>query len=377
MILNVHCHPIDIICSDIDCPTGVTVSVNDVSQFNPLEVTITNDYYTSFRNANLRCRKVTAEEYLLGKAENWPDHSLLCPEMPIPRQVASTTQLMVPVGTSWSKQAVAFIHAGRAGSIAPLHFDWDYSWVAHACLTGRKRLFLFPPQAGWLLSPVINTSALNIPRFSEPDRRALVSKLGGIEIVLEAGQGILFPSMFWHGVLYEQSSLSISARFESQPGGRPFAALPRSWWLQRLGWKFFQQGYRTEADDFLATYLDACFQRKGGWKERYRRLNALCRQTLLHYGEYQGAEELIGENFSIEMALASRELRFWYGSAQGTKPFANEFIQEAMEYIFEAKECKFAAFESQLAAYALRVRQGLPPKRGFIEIKQSRSVYEN
>ena len=256
------------------------------------------------------------------------------------------------------------VHAGRAGCIAPVHFDWDHSWVAHACLTGRKRFFFFPPESGWLLSPVINTSALAIPRFSEPDRSEFLRRTGGMEVVLEAGQGVVFPSMFWHGVVYEASSLSISVRFEQVPGGRPFSALPRSPWLQRLVWHFSKSGYGAAAHGFLEDYLPVFFE-KGGWMDRYRRVNAFCRRALLDAGEEHGAKELTGENFSAELALASEELRLYYGGVNKAAPAAD--IRETLDYLFEEIPSMPAASRS-LAAYALNKRQGLRPRRGLVEI---------
>jgi len=371
MNLNVLCKPVVIAGAVVDFRTTVTVSTECISGLDRLELAVTSDYYSSFRRVNPASYKVTAEEYLLGKTERWLDNSLLCPEMPLPRYLVPAVRLMVPAGASWNNQAVAFIHAGRSGCIAPLHFDWDHSFVAHVCLIGRKRFFLFPPQAGWLLNPIINTSALCVPRFSEPDRHELINRLSGMEVILEAGQGILFPSMFWHGVLYEEPSLSVSVRFEPCPGGRPFAALPRSWLLQRLVWRFFQQGYGKEASEFLMAYLNSFFHEKGGWKDRYRRVTALCRQALLDHGEQQGASELVAENFSSEMALASQEVKLYYSSVQRTdQPTDKGSVQGVVEYLFEATNCLPAVSMARLATYALKVRQGLPPQRGIVEILQ-------
>ena len=332
-----------------------------------MELTITSDYYSSFRGRTLPVRKVSAEEYLHGPADQWPDRSVLCPEMPLGQKFTPLVQFCVEPGAAWTKNAVVVVHAGRTDCVAPIHFDWDHSWVAHACLTGRKRFFLFPPEAGWLLCPIVNTSALFIPRFPECDRRELLSQLGGTEIVLEAGQGILFPSMSWHGVLYEEASLSISVRFEQHPGGRPFAVLPRSWWLQRLVWRFFQQGYGTAANEFLSDYLESFFKRRS-WHERYRRTIALCRKALHQCGERYGVDEWVAENFSPEMALAAQELRFYYGSMSDPGDAPNDdILMETTNYIF-AEISRLPRASKRLAAYALKVRQGLPPRRGLVQI---------
>jgi hypothetical protein len=337
------------------------------SHLSELELTVTSDYYSSFRRPAAPTQVVLAEDYLYGCVDRWPDHSLLCAEMPVSRRFTQFVHLRVTAANSWSKNAVAVLHAGRPGCMAPVHFDWDHCWVAHACLTGRKRFFLFPPEAGWLLCPVINTSALAVPRFTTSDRMEFLKRVGGSEIVLEAGQGILFPSMFWHGVLYEEPCLSVSVRFETMLGGRPFAALPRSTWLQRIVWLFFKQGYGDPANELLSDYLQVFFKR-AGWKERYRRVMALCRQKLLENGERQGAAELTGENFSAEMVLAAKELAFYYGNVQNPiQSDERHNVQETLDYIFEGIPHR-PATSTKLAAYATKVRQGLPPKRGLVEI---------
>lgn len=367
---TIDCKPVAILGSAFGDKPTVVVSTEITSCLEHLDLNITSDYYSSFRRANSKSYKVAAEDYLLGEDERWLDESLLCPEMPLPRHLVSTVRLIAPEGITWTERAVALVHAGRKGCIAPVHFDWDHSWVAHACVIGRKRFFLFPPHAAWLLNPIVNTSAFNISRFSETDRHDLINRLGGTEVLLEAGQGILIPSIFWHGVFYEEPALSVSVRFEECPGGRPFAALPRSWLLQRLVWRFFQEGYGPEAEEFLIGYLKSFFQSTKRWKDRYRRIADLCRRTLLSFGEQQGATELVAENFSAELALATQELRLYYGEAGDIdQPDENDLVLEARDYIFEGLNRLPSAHDLRLAVYALKVRQGLPPKRGLVEIK--------
>lgn len=370
MTVTIECQPIALARSREDFQPAVALSNKKLLQLEQLQLSVMRDYYASFRRNNSTSHTVTAKAYLLGNAEEWPDNSILCPEMPLPGHVTPSVRLIVPRASSWTKRAVALIHAGREGCIAPVHFDWDHTWVAHVCLMGKKRFFFFPPQSSWLLNPIVNTSAFCVPRFSKSDRDEILSRLGGEEVVVEAGEGILFPSMFWHGLLYEEPSLGLSVRFEPRPGGRPFAALPRSWLLQRLVWRFFKQGYGPESDEFLVRYLKSFFHRTRTWKQRYRRIVDVCRSALLSYGENQGALELVSESFSAEMALAEPELRHFYGNTVAIQPHENDSLREAHEYIFESVECPSAAQDLRLAGYALNVRQGLPPKRGLVQIEQ-------
>lgn len=350
---------------------GFSASVVVTDEFLDLDriaLTVAEDYYTRFRRRSFVSDTVSAAEYLSDKSSKGANGSLLCQEMPIPRHLLSSIKLSLPRGTTWMQHAVGCIHAGQTGCMTPLHFDWDVTWVANVCLTGRKRFYIFPPDAGWLLSPVLNLSALCVPKFSEMDRRDLVSRLGGVEIVLKAGEGVLFPSLSWHGVLYEEPSLSISVRFEPIPGGRPFVALPRSWLLQRLVWRFFGEGYNSSASDFLQEYMETFFDENSGWIGRYRRVNMLTRRSLVEFGEAQGAAALAEENFSIELALARKAVKHCYTLLPSEKNNVTpqEDIRDAVKYIFEGIQIPVDSV--RLAKYALRQRQGLRPRRGLVEI---------
>jgi hypothetical protein len=345
---------------------GASVLIDeDTLDLNHLTLTVAEDYYTRFRRRSFVSGTISAAEYL-SKSTDKAIEGLLCQEMPVPSHLLPSIALSLPSGAAWTADAIAHVHAGRSDCATPLHFDWDLTWVANVCLTGRKRFFIFPPNAGWLLNPVLNLSGLCVPRFSEKDRRDLLAKLSGIEVVLNAGEGVLFPSLSWHGALYEEPCLSFSLRFEPSPGGRPFAALPRNWLLQRVVWEFFREGYKSAASDFLSEYLQLFFDKRDRWTGRYRSITRLCRSALSERGEAQGATALMEENFSPELALARDALNHSYSLPSSSDDLAAEKIDEAEKYIFERLNAPPQA--TKLASYALTQRQGLRPKRGLIKI---------
>jgi hypothetical protein len=348
-----------------DSPCGVVVDV-DALPLDELTLPISRDSYSAFHTFAVPPERVAASEFLYGPAARWSDPTVLCPEMPLPSAFTPDVRVHVPHGDAWSGLAVAVVHAGRQNSVTPIHFDWDHSWVAHACLEGRKRFFLLPPEAGWLLAPVINTSALRIPWFSEDDRTEVLAQLGGVEVELTAGEGILFPSMFWHGVLYDEPSLAISIRFERHGGGRPFQVFPRSWWLQRMLWLLFREGYGSPADALFARCLEALSAR-GSWRDRYDRVRDVCRDALRHAGERRGVKEWVGENFSPERALAEDDLRASYAAMPSTRAAVGQDVEEIVAYLFEGVPSP-PRDARRLAAHALQTRQGLQPRRGIVKI---------
>lgn len=362
----VQCDSVEV--NGVRAAFGACVDIADeVLDLDRLTLTVSDDYYTRFRRRNFVSETVSAAAYLSRNFLERQHRSLLCQEMPVPPHLRSSIRLSLPPHATWMRQAVAYFHAGLPGCMTPLHFDWDVAWVAHVCLTGKKRLFIFPPNAGWLLSPILNLSALCVPKFSESDRSEFVRRLGGVEVVLNAGEGLLFPSLSWHGVLYDEPSLSLSVRFEPNPGGRPFAALPKSWLLQRLVWRFFCEGYGSPANGFLIEYMKAFFDQNGRWQDRYRRVNVLCRQALLDLGEAQGAAMLVGENFSTELALAKEAVRRYYTVTPSRRDSSDpNAVKDTIKYVFDGLQVPPNA--EPLAEYALEQRQGLRPRRGLVEI---------
>lgn len=344
-----------------------TIETTLPEEIERLNVGLRPDYYRSFRRRRVRTITVPASEYL-AKGSPWARESLLCPEMPLPRELSRSLVVRVSSRASFGAQAIAMVHAGTIGSFAPVHYDWDHKWVAHACLTGKKRFILFPPSAGWLLAPVMNTSALLVPRFAAPDRREIVRRLGGFEIELRAGQGVLFPSMFWHCALYEGPSLSISVRLEPNRRGRPYAALPKSFWLQRMVWEFFSSGYGADSANFLDRYLRCFFQANQTWKDRYRSVSALCRQALLELGRRQGAATAWSDGFSAELGIAANELRGWY-TLGDTVPTRGDklLVSDTAKYLFQGARRR-PRYGLKLAKYAVEKRQGLRPRRGFVRV---------
>ncbi len=362
--MKVSCTPISLLnLGGLRAPLGVAVNTDLHEATQDIQLKISNNYYDAFRRAPGAVFSVTADRYLKGRDESWSDNGFLCPEMPIDRRSAGRLTIKVP-GANRGRHAVAFLHAGRRNCLAPLHFDWDHAWVAHACLTGRKRFFFFPPESGWLLNPIINTSSFAVPRFSELDATKFVESVGGIQVTLEAGQGVLFPSLFWHGVAYDEPCLSVSVRFSQPFGARPYSALPRSWFLQRLLWVFFRSGFAEESRLFLAAYLQMFFRRRG-WKKRYHETLAFVVDELKRRGETCGLDCWMGENFLSEPCLAQNELQFYYG-VRPTSADPEE-IKNVQDYLFEGTP-KPKGTSEKLAAHALRLRQGLRPQRGFVEV---------
>lgn len=330
-----------------------------------LIITVRADYYTGFSGDERH------EEMLLGDyLEGSPSGGLLCPEMPVPRscidmiEVVESEQRAGPSGP-----CVAIAHAGRPGAISPLHFDWDHRWVLHCCLSGRKRFLFFPPAAGWLLTPVLNTSALWIPRYSEVDRADLLRRLDGTEVVLEAGEAVLFPSTYWHCVIYDSPSFAVSLRFEEHTLCRPLGVLPRSWLLQRIVSMWIEDEVpNSEADEFIQVVFATFFEQSMDWHGRWQAVNRLYGETLLARGERAGASCYTSSAFSPEVGIAGPETQHAYTLETANPEVDDSEIERVRSYLFAWQTAVPMTMQRTIAKRAIAARTGLPPARGLVPI---------
>ncbi len=342
------------------------------ANFYAEEIILRPNYYDGFNQNNRGIDRVTVGKYL-SSTDDGAFANTMCVEMPAPKLLSSRMKLRISRKEFSDVKCVGLLHAGRTGSIAPLHFDWDHRWVMHACLIGRKSVYLIPPEAGWLLHPIVNTSAICLPRLTEADRSDLLRRLGGTEVKLTAGEAVLFPSLWWHAVRYDAPSLSVSLRFGEQRGLRPFAVLPRSFWLQRLVWHLFREKKPLETHEVLIRSLTTFFHPSKNWVQRYMRMNTLYRELLLNAGQSRGAQYLMSDSFNSEIHIARKELQslYCFGAQLGHQQ-TPETIEDVRSYLFE--ESGNVPYKTQriLAKYALAKRQGLQPQRGLIAVQLMR-----
>lgn len=343
---------------------GIALQIDESDCKDP-QIVAGPNYYDAF-GRDYDVFKMRLNDFLSLKTAGASRYGDVCPEFPAPSDWASA--ILLDGGPHLSKMdgAYAMLHAGLEGAIAPLHFDWDFVWVVNASLKGRKSFIFVPPSEGWMLSPVMNTSALGIPRFEHKDRAILLERLGGREIKVPEGSAVLFPSTWWHGVMYEEPSVAISVRFAGPRVLRPLGVLPRCWWLQRLAWSLWHE-QPAEAAPIVQGCLESFFAPADSWEQRYERSCGAYRSHLRGRDDGRGREYLMGENFNIERAHASGELAVAYDLPPDLAK--NDHPDEDVKtFLFGACfDTLPHSLRNSAVNLAVSRRQGLRPKRGLLK----------
>jgi hypothetical protein len=99
---------------------------------------------------------------------------------------------------------------GSRGSISRLHFDLGHNFLC--VLSGKKRFLIYSRQQGHRLYPSADGkhSDLSAAEPVDPDRFPLFARAEPIELWLEPGELLFLPSLWWHQVITEESSVMLT-----------------------------------------------------------------------------------------------------------------------------------------------------------------------
>lgn len=109
-----------------------------------------------------------------------------------------------------------FMFFGGQGSVVNTHYDIDCSHVFLTQFQTKKRVLLFPQEEGKNLYhlPFTVTTLVN---FKDPDVKKwpALKNVRGYECILEHGETLFIPSMYWHYIEYVEGGFSIALRSSS------------------------------------------------------------------------------------------------------------------------------------------------------------------
>lgn len=156
---------------------------------------------------------------------------------------------------------LSLLFIANAGSVAHMHFDTDHRHVLLYQVFGRKRVIMIRPRYARQLMPVSATSLLAISRWPEPHKRRLFDYVDAFETVLEPGEGVYIPPLWWHYVEYLDAGMSFSIRFGRNDYSRFIAAnVFPDLFVQNVGEQYCREQPSeelTDAFDDIAAIADA------------------------------------------------------------------------------------------------------------------------
>lgn len=106
-----------------------------------------------------------------------------------------------------------FMFFGGAGAVTNLHYDIDCSNVFHTHFWTRKHIILFDQQQSKRLyqHPFTVQSHVN-PLKPDYERFPALRDATGHETILQHGETLFIPALWWHYIVYMEGGFSISLR---------------------------------------------------------------------------------------------------------------------------------------------------------------------
>jgi lysine-specific demethylase 8 len=176
--------------------------------------------------------------------------------IPIPGALGDLAlDVRMPEYVQGASKPVPYFWLGAGRSTTQLHFDINNNF--HALLRGRKTVILFAPDQSRGLYPTSVFSPrrhFSRVRLEEPDFEAFpaLRQATGCRAVIERGDMLFLPSLWWHEVRTEEPSIAVNFWWGLNRYGNRLAwlylrELPLIWWTRgRAGVRWRLQRLRAQ-----------------------------------------------------------------------------------------------------------------------------------
>jgi hypothetical protein len=119
-----------------------------------------------------------------------------------------------------------FMFFGGQGSSVKMHYDIDCSHVFLTQFQTKKRVVLFSPdQSKYLYHLPFTVASLVDMKDPDLDKYPALRHVKGHEVILNHGETIFMPSMYWHYIEYVEGGFSIALRASEKVSRRLRGAL--------------------------------------------------------------------------------------------------------------------------------------------------------
>jgi hypothetical protein len=218
-------------------------------------------------------RTMTYSEYLSFLKEN-PSTTKMCTEVAVPVVLAEMFDLPDYCGIIEDPGSIqGFIYLGGQGNFAHCHFDGDHRTVLFHQVWGRKRVVLIPPKSGNKLNPVSNFATVCLEEMSDADRASFLHHAEGFECILEPGETLHMPALWWHHLEYIEDSFSFNLRFGCPEQCRPLAEFHLDHRIQLLGAHLYPKKKLSTVEQDAVQQMKRAHESTGYKSEQERRLH--------------------------------------------------------------------------------------------------------
>jgi len=166
--------------------------------------------------------------------ERVPGTDRFCREQALPPLVRSAFDLPGISRLGPESKPVCMIYAANDGLVAPLHFDLDQREVLFTEVLGRKRIYLVRPGLAARLCPIRNFCSFPVHRFAEEEREAFFAFNDAHTCLLEPGETLYIPKLWWHYLANVGVTLAFNVRFGLAPASVRLRTLPSNYLNQNV-----------------------------------------------------------------------------------------------------------------------------------------------
>lgn len=310
------------------------------------ELLVGQNFYDKFLSEDstpkFKDYSISLEKYLSLIRET-PSLELLCREQRVPQELHDRYPLLPKlVETVSQPDPIQMMYVANNKTVAPLHFDLDLREVLFTQVAGAKEIFLVSPEYGARLLPIRNFSGIPTYKFSEIEKKEFFSYCHAHHCVLESGETLYIPKLWWHQLENIGITMAFSVRFGASPHMRQLGLLPFNYLTQNILKSLLHPLTGLVKDDALlkkmmaiyySTYASELERAQTLWTEWKKIVRDLCPQAVqTEYAPYWFTEEIWKNSEKLKIFLGLREVRSL--SAEDVTLPASPQAQEALKESF-------------------------------------------
>ncbi|GEM_PF-2156327 len=214
-------------------PIAKVQSWADVDRhFGGIDLRVSKNYYDCYGKAIQQYRCTLRDYHRL--TEDDPSTPYFCIEQAAPRTLTRYYRIPECARVPNTDTIRRDFFVAAKGLTSSIHFDGDQRHVLLTQVSGRKRVVLIHPRYAKRLLPVDHFCATAFQNYSEREKKRFLKYFHAYETVLNPGDTVYIPKLWWHYTEYLDFGMTFNVRFGRTPYDQLLATLPRHYYLQNI-----------------------------------------------------------------------------------------------------------------------------------------------